>query len=448
MSAFTSPRAPGSPLHPTSGAVTYHACPISGGDFVAPADAEALLNDVLGAPFETFAPGTQGVRPAPNCPSCDATMEPKTFRGVAVARCPSCTALWFDAGALHTLTDGALGTADIAQSSAPAPVNPYDLPVTPGAPGPSPHLGASPNSPEDDLSALTDGIPTGGGIGGQIGMLHADAGSARMRGGPVSGPTGFEASATERYREQDAADHAALDAQQTPASTALTRTRGDAWLDSQPMGLVTGLELLLGQERLLKIEQIKEMAEILVGWERENAYYVTDAYNNALGHVLERNSGVGGIARRMFLGAKRPFHGEVIDKYGKQVLIDLNRPFAFFFSELSLSTPTGRHLGSVRRRFSVLYKKYDLFDDRDVHFATIKSPLWRIWHFPITDPDNGRELGHIAKKWSGFFKEAFSDADTFEIDFNHHGWTLAQRAVILCAAVLIDFDFFENNHQR
>ena len=80
-------------------------------------------------------------------------------------------------------------------------------------------------------------------------------------------------------------------------------------------------------------------------------------------------------------------------------------------------------------------------------FATIKSPLWRFWTFPLLDAE-GREVARIEKRWSGFFKEVMSDADKFEVDVGTHAWTLAERAVIFAAAISIDFDFFENNQNK
>ena len=45
----------------------------------------------------------------------------------------------------------------------------------------------------------------------------------------------------------------------------------------------------------------------------------------------------------------------------------------------------------------------------------------------------------IAKKWSGFLQEYYSNADNFSVDFGRHPWTLTQRAVILAAAISIEY---------
>ena len=109
-----------------------------------------------------------------------------------------------------------------------------------------------------------------------------------------------------------------------------------------------------------------------------------------------------------------------------------------------VEAPDGTQLGRIERRFNLLVKKYTLYDDRGVAFATIKSPLWKLWTFPIYDA-NENQIGQISKKWTGLLQEYFTDADNFIIDFGQTNWTLSQRAVLLGAAVSVDFDFFENN---
>ena len=76
--------------------------------------------------------------------------------------------------------------------------------------------------------------------------------------------------------------------------------------------------------------------------------------------------------------------------------------------------------------------------------ASLKSPFWRIWTFPIKD-GVGRSAGKITKKWSGLLKEAFTDADTFAVDFEDYPWNKEQKPLLLATAISIDFDYFEEN---
>lgn len=193
----------------------------------------------------------------------------------------------------------------------------------------------------------------------------------------------------------------------------------------------------------LYVRQKKEWAEILVNWETANQYEILDTDNNPVGMIAERSGGFFDTIKRMFLRSHRPLSIDVFDRAGKAVL-HLGRTFFWFFSDLFVDSPSGQHLGAVHRRFGILYKKYELIDERGQVFARIEAPLWRIWTFPLLD-SSGRKVGQISKKWSGFMREMFTDADTFLIDFGDGSWSSSQRAVILAAAISVDFDFFEEN---
>jgi uncharacterized protein YxjI len=202
------------------------------------------------------------------------------------------------------------------------------------------------------------------------------------------------------------------------------------------------LQALLGSSSEVFIRQRKEWVEILVDWETKNQYASLDADGNELGSIVEKAGGFFDHLRRGFLRSHRSLEVGVFDRTRARVLL-LTRPFFFFFSRLSILGPQGEPVGCVERRFGVLYKRYDLLDSLGHRFAQIAGPRWRLWTFPI-DGANGI-TATISKKWSGVFREVFSDADTFRIEFGAGGWSEEQRAVILAAAIAIDFDFFENN---
>jgi uncharacterized protein YxjI len=193
----------------------------------------------------------------------------------------------------------------------------------------------------------------------------------------------------------------------------------------------------------LFVQQRKEWTEILIDWETKNQYTILDPSKHEVGTVVEKSGGAADFLARTFLRSHRPFEIGVFDRSGGLVL-KLMRSFFFLFSDLEIQDPSGRALGHVQRRFGLLYRKYDLYDDAGSLFATIKGPIWRIWTFPVKDT-RGTGEASISKRWGGGLREIFTDADTFMIDFMQGLWTEPQRRVIFAAAISIDFDFFENN---
>lgn len=205
--------------------------------------------------------------------------------------------------------------------------------------------------------------------------------------------------------------------------------------------LPAALEQLVTTHRTLIVRQQHELAEILTNWEVANRYEVLTSDQRVVGHLLERSSGFAGLMKRSFFRARRPLEIALLSPQGEQLLV-ARRPFTWLFSKLWVATPQGGQIGRVRRRFSLLHKRFDLENADEQCLATIKSPLWRIWTFNVAGTD-----AVIKKRWGGVLREAFTDADTFEVDFGSEDWSAEQRALLLMAAVAIDFDFFEQNHR-
>ena len=208
------------------------------------------------------------------------------------------------------------------------------------------------------------------------------------------------------------------------------------------MDEMEGLDDLLQRPELF-VRQRKEWAEILVEWESRNQYAILDVQQNELGTIAERSGGLLNTLKRLLLRRHRPLAASVCGRDGRE-LLTLQRPCFLFFSRMNVRTPDGRTLGRVVRRFGILYKRYDLTDPQGRVFASIASPRWRLWTFPV-QPRGGGPGATISKKWGGGLKEIFSDADTFRIEFGGGDWSDAQRAVLMAAAISIDFDFFEDN---
>lgn len=190
------------------------------------------------------------------------------------------------------------------------------------------------------------------------------------------------------------------------------------------------------------IKQHKEWLEIFTGFETKNKYIITDEHNNSLGYIIEEGKGFIHFIKRIFLKSHRPLKINITNPSGEKILF-IGRPFFWFFSDLFIEF-NGIKYGSLHRRFAILSKRYDLYDSDGNIFAKIKSPIWRLWQFPIYNTLENK-IAVISKKWQGLLKEAFTDADAFLIQIDDQSLTLEQKVVIFCSGISIDFDFFENN---
>jgi len=187
----------------------------------------------------------------------------------------------------------------------------------------------------------------------------------------------------------------------------------------------------------LVVSQNKEWAEILTGYEARNKYVVLDAAGNELYFAAEEK---GSVVLRIFLRALRPFEISVLKASGERVL-QLKRPFKFYFHELDVFDAKGTLVGSIRRRFAFFRRLYTVVDDSGREVFELFGPILHPWTFEIRR--DGGACGKITKKWSGVLKEGFTDADNFGVTFPGDCET-GLKGLLLGAVFLIDFVHFEN----
>jgi uncharacterized protein YxjI len=209
--------------------------------------------------------------------------------------------------------------------------------------------------------------------------------------------------------------------------------------EKESSGIKSSLEKLAHVEAL-KIQQRKEWGEILTGFETRNKYHVMDSWGNLIFEAEEESGSIATILSRFLLTHLRPFTISIFSQEGNELFV-LKRPFRFFFHELHICKPNGIILGKVIRRFAILRRIYAVLDRNGRDIYQLLGPILRPWTFFIKK--NDRELGKIAKKWSGLAKESFTDADNFGINFPK-GLDTNQKAIFLGAVFLIDFVHFES----
>ncbi len=191
----------------------------------------------------------------------------------------------------------------------------------------------------------------------------------------------------------------------------------------------------------LIIQQQKEWGEILTGFETKNKYAVMNAAGKQIYYAAE----VGGnFLVRMFLKAWRPFDIAIVNP-GNQIVLNLKSPFRFYFRELHILNPAGQMLGRIVRRFTLLRRRYSVYDAQGRELLELFGPLLHPWTFEIRQGE--QILGKITKKWSGLLKETFTDADNFGVTFPAD-WPQEAKAVLLGAVFLIDFVHFEDNNNN
>lgn len=185
-----------------------------------------------------------------------------------------------------------------------------------------------------------------------------------------------------------------------------------------------------------QVKQHKEMTEVFLGWETENKYTIYDDKLRTLAEAREVSSWLG----RMFLRGGRAFEMDVWDRNGDYLMF-LKKEFAFFFPRLVVRDGRQRYMGAIQSQFSLFERHYIVEDAMHRTLFQIIGPFWWPWTFYIME--NGVQRGEIRKRWSGFFTEAFTDADNFTVTCPAE-WEGPRKLLLMAATLLIDFVHFEN----
>lgn len=185
----------------------------------------------------------------------------------------------------------------------------------------------------------------------------------------------------------------------------------------------------------LVVRQKKEWGEILTGFEARNRYAVYDGAGQQVYLAAEEGS----LLARLALKALRPFNLHILSADGRPA-IKAEKPFRFYFHEISVFTPEGRLIGSVKREFSLLERKFNVTDAQGAEVCRISAQLLHPWTFKVYI--SGVEAGEILKNWSGLLKESFTDSDNFSVAFPR-GASVDHKALLLAALFLIDIVYFE-----
>lgn len=195
---------------------------------------------------------------------------------------------------------------------------------------------------------------------------------------------------------------------------------------------------LMPYKRLF-IRQIRELAE-LFGFETRNKYQIKDENQTVVAFAAEESRGFFGFFMRQFLGHWRKFNIHFMDA-SNQLVMTAHHPFRWYFERLEIKDATGRHIGAIEKRFSILTKRFDIHNERGMTILEVASPIWKIWTFNFMH--QGRQIASVQKKWSGFFSEVLTDRDNFMVEFNDPTLSQNERMLVMAASMYIDIVYFE-----
>ncbi|XP_022085440.1 phospholipid scramblase 1-like [Acanthaster planci] len=235
-------------------------------------------------------------------------------------------------------------------------------------------------------------------------------------------------------------------------------SKGPGWMEPPAKidGVPNGLEYLTEIDQLLIHQQI-EVFEALTNIETKNRYAVKNTMGQQVFFAYEES----GVWMRVCCQSERGFVLHVVDNFGQEV-IRIERPFKCWAGccwcanvdccswEVNVESPPGYRIGRIRQCQSAWKPYFDIFDASDNTVLKIGGPCCACQQvccrsdveFNVFSAEGGIEVGKITKQWGGMVKEYLTEADNFGVSFPQD-LDVKMKAVMVAAAFLIDFMFFE-----
>ncbi|EHA99217.1 Phospholipid scramblase 2 [Heterocephalus glaber] len=225
---------------------------------------------------------------------------------------------------------------------------------------------------------------------------------------------------------------------------------GVSWMPapSVPLNCPPGLEYLSQIDQILIHQQV-ELLEVLTGFETNNKFEIKNSLGQRVYFAVEDTD----CCTRNCCGPCRPFTLKILDNLGREV-ITMERPlrcddccFPCCLQEIEIQAPPGVPIGYITQKWHPCLPKYAVQNERREDVLKITGPCVACRcctdiDFKIKSLDEESVVGKITKHWSGFLREAFTDADNFGIQFPLD-LDVKIKAALLGACFLIDFMFFE-----
>ena len=204
------------------------------------------------------------------------------------------------------------------------------------------------------------------------------------------------------------------------------------------------LQNMLMQDAII-VQQATEMSNVLLGIDTANKYDVFAPTGNKLGSVAEVGGGAGGFILRQLFNNARACKLQIFDIQGMEIGL-INKPFKLIYSEMAAVASYQETMGEVGRakRMSFFNRNYSITIGGQHQFS-IQSSLFQFRRFKFDVTRNGIVVASIVKKFEGFMKMAFTQADNFSIQFFDKNLTLEERYTLFATLFLIDYDVFEQN---
>ncbi|MPZ73482.1 MAG: hypothetical protein GEU74_09660 [Nitriliruptorales bacterium] len=170
-------------------------------------------------------------------------------------------------------------------------------------------------------------------------------------------------------------------------------------------------------------------------FELRNEYTLVDQSGTTIGTANQERQSILTFLARLGSDLDVTLPSTIVVRDAAQMpVLEVHKPW--FTTTVSARTPDGQMLGSVKWKVRLGKRRFALLGPQGEELGEVHAQNWRARDFRVFDT-TGSEVARVTKKWRGLFTEAFTDADSYAVEFNE-GLSETLRALAFTAAVAVD----------
>ena len=124
----------------------------------------------------------------------------------------------------------------------------------------------------------------------------------------------------------------------------------------------------------------------------------------------------------------------VVHDTAQAPVLTITKPW--FTTTVSARTPDGQPVGSVKWKIRLGKRRFALLGPAGEELGEVQAQNWRARDFRVFD-QSGQEVARLTKSWRGLLTEAFTDADSYAVEFSP-ALSEQLRALSFTAALAVD----------
>jgi uncharacterized protein YxjI len=170
-------------------------------------------------------------------------------------------------------------------------------------------------------------------------------------------------------------------------------------------------------------------------FELRNEYTLVDQAGTVIGTATQERQSVIALLSRIVSDWDVALPSTIVVRdAGGMPVLEVHKPW--FTTTVTVRTPDGQDLGTIRWKIRLGKRRFTLLGPAGEQLGEVQAQNWRARDFLVLGAHGG-QVAQVTKKWRGLLTEAFTDADSYAVEFMP-GLADPLRSLAFASALAVD----------